>query len=304
MNDFKKSYSFILIITLLFTAQSINIIKTYDTVTFLKQSVDISHYITYTSWNRNPETDLPRCYSGINFTVLNRDVEATNAHLTVILDKSSVIVDKERLEHGLNTITGCHIIDEYEDFDIYHSLTYYITAKTETTFIYGHSESTWKTIFPRWLDSKVASLYITPSNPEVKELENSIAKPLGWLSLCNWVANNLKYENDYDVHGVSEYWQLPTETIGLRTGDCEDYAILLCSLYRVSMYNENDVFVVLGYTADSGHAWVKINLGFPLGWVSIEPQKGGILAIIWGIIDLSTYSTAYEFNDVYFKVLK
>jgi len=303
MNDFKKSYSFILIITLLFTVQSVNIIKTFNTVTFLEYSIDISHYITYTSWGRNPETDLPRCYSGINFTVFNRGLEATNAHLTVIVDESSVIVDKERLKYGLNAITGCYIIDEYEDFDIYHSLSYYITAKTETVFVYGHSESTWKTIFPRWLDEKVASLYITPNNPEIKELEKSISKLLGWLSLCNWVANNIRYAYDSDVHGVSEYWQLPIETNSLRTGDCEDYAILLCSLYRVSMYNENDVFVVVGYTADSGHAWVKINLGL-LGWVNIEPQRGGILAIIEGIIDLSTYSTAYEFNDVYFKVLK
>jgi hypothetical protein len=293
-----------MVVLILLAEQSINTINSFNTITFSEHLLDISHYITYTSWGRNPVTDLPRCYSGINFTILNRDIEAVNAHLTVILDESSVIIDKERLEYGLNTITGTYIIGEYEDFDIDHSLRYYITAKTDTTFVYGYSTSTWKPTFPRRLDEEVASLYITPNNPETVDLEKSITKLLGWLSLCNWVANNIRYEYDSDVHGVSEYWQLPIETNGLRTGDCEDYAILLCSLYRVSMYNENDVFVVLGYPeVGDGHAWVKINFGL-LGWVNIEPQLNGILSIIWGIIDISTYDTVYEFNDVYFKVLK
>ena len=307
-------------IALLFTMQSLNTIKTFNAVTFLEHSVDISYYISYTSWSRNPETDLPRCYSGINFEVFNQGIEAVNAHLTVIVDESSVFVDKERLDYGLNTISGIGIIDEYEDFGFYHPLRYYVTAKTETVFVYGHSESTWKTTFPRWLDEDIASFYITPNNPTVIEKESNIGGWPSWFSLCNWVALNIKYEHDIevalnikyehdiDIHGVGEYWQLPIETLELRTGDCEDFSILLCSLYRANGYDENSVFVLVGPTNDLGkvvygeswHAWVRINIGGI--WTDIEPQDPTV--VLGMFINFALFDGVYQFNDGSFTQLK
>ena len=90
------------------------------------------------------------------------------------------------------------------------------------------------------------------------------------------------------------------------TGDCEDFAILLCSLYRAAGYDENSAYVVLGYTKDAGHAWVRIyaQVGGIGTWINIEPQVGGLFTIFYGLIDITTYDDAFLFNDVHFERLK
>lgn len=40
------------------------------------------------------------------------------------------------------------------------------------------------------------------------------------------VNNSITYRRDKDVHNRIDYWQKPEETLELKTGDCEDYAIL------------------------------------------------------------------------------
>ncbi len=40
-----------------------------------------------------------------------------------------------------------------------------------------------------------------------------------------WVAHNIAYARD-----PGDYWQSPSETLSLRTGDCEDFALLICSM--------------------------------------------------------------------------
>jgi len=41
-----------------------------------------------------------------------------------------------------------------------------------------------------------------------------------------WIKNNITYKSDMEVHKIKDYWQTPNETITLRSGDCEDLAIL------------------------------------------------------------------------------
>lgn len=45
-----------------------------------------------------------------------------------------------------------------------------------------------------------------------------------------FVGRNIKYNLDTDIYGVEDYWATPIETLYLRTGDCEDKAILTCSI--------------------------------------------------------------------------
>ena len=101
-------------------------------------------------------------------------------------------------------------------------------------------------------------------------LKGSLLNVKDWITLRNWVGNNIKYRHDNEVYGVPEYWQFGKETINLRTGDCKDSALLLCSLLRAAGYSGDDVYVIIGKNADGYHAWVKINLG-SVGWYNLEP---------------------------------
>ena len=61
-----------------------------------------------------------------------------------------------------------------------------------------------------------------------------------------------------------EFWQLPRETIEWGKGDCEDQAILLCTLMRVIGVPASDVRVVVGLVSLGGgtaHAWTEFKLG-------------------------------------------
>jgi predicted transglutaminase-like cysteine proteinase len=45
-----------------------------------------------------------------------------------------------------------------------------------------------------------------------------------------WVVDNIAYVYDSQSQGFVEFWQFPFETLALRTGDCEDGAILMASM--------------------------------------------------------------------------
>lgn len=51
----------------------------------------------------------------------------------------------------------------------------------------------------------------------------------GFDDIRDWVAASIEYKTNEEQRGVDEYWQTPEETLSLRSGDCEDFAILLCT---------------------------------------------------------------------------
>ena len=57
----------------------------------------------------------------------------------------------------------------------------------------------------------------------------------------------IRYCSDQELYGYSEYWARPTETLYNMAGDCEDTAILFCSLCKcmgiktVLLYSDNHV---------------------------------------------------------------
>jgi transglutaminase-like putative cysteine protease len=79
--------------------------------------------------------------------------------------------------------------------------------------------------------------------------------PAGVTSLetaFTWCSTNITYKSDMDVHCLEEYWQSGRETMELRTGDCEDFAILFCCMcHSLGM----DARLVVG----NGHATARIN---------------------------------------------
>ncbi len=50
--------------------------------------------------------------------------------------------------------------------------------------------------------------------------------------LFDFVKRNIRYISDKTSVGYTEFWQFANETMLLKTGDCEDGAILLASLLR------------------------------------------------------------------------
>jgi len=153
-------------------------------------------------------------------------------------------------------------------------------------------------------NTELAKLFVTPREPSLVALKDEVLKDAllkmkDWIALRNWVGNNIKYEHDDAVHGVRDYWQLGRETVVLKTGDCEDFSILLCSLLRAAGYSPDDVYVVIGKNPNGYHAWVKINLG-SLGWYNLEPQENGWATLVGDFLTLSDYQALYQFNDQQF----
>jgi predicted transglutaminase-like cysteine proteinase len=46
------------------------------------------------------------------------------------------------------------------------------------------------------------------------------------LRVNDFINDNIAFDDDISVWGQSDYWATPLETIGMRRGDCEDFAII------------------------------------------------------------------------------
>jgi len=124
--------------------------------------------------------------------------------------------------------------------------------------------------------------FITPDCSLVNEcLQGIVGAPPyelskdGFDAIRDWVAANVEYKSDEEQWGVDEYWQTPEETLSLRTGDCEDFAILLCTLLRAYGIDEEHIYVAIGVDDQGyGHAFLIENWYLDGEWRAIEPQVG------------------------------
>ena len=71
--------------------------------------------------------------------------------------------------------------------------------------------------------------------------------------IADWLWKNIEYKDDYEVHGVNEYWQMPLETFELKTGDCEDIALLGQALLKQIKIDTTLVLIYYNYE-EVGHA--------------------------------------------------
>jgi hypothetical protein len=155
----------------------------------------------------------------------------------------------------------------------------------------------------RHFDENLCRSFVTPKDPNVVALKDEILRDklpvtLDWMALRDWVGNNIQYKTDEEVHGVSEFWQFSNETMQLKTGDCEDFSILLCSLLRADGWATDKAYVIVGEHNNLYHAWVRViwnNVQY-----NIEPQGNGFSIAIGDILSLSGYNAKYYFNDVNF----
>lgn len=84
-----------------------------------------------------------------------------------------------------------------------------------------------------------------------------------------WVSQNIIGMSDSIHYPVDEYWQSPTQTYIWRTGDCEDYCILV--LYLIHRDIGIDGEMACGERKGIDHAWVYVDGHY---W---EPQTAQIV---------------------------
>ncbi len=187
------------------------------------------------------------------------------------------------------------------------SLDYDQSKTVEIEAFSGNSTAYWNyTVdaeLPRQPSWGMMRLFVTPDERSVESAYKEIMGGIvfvHWIAIRDWVGKSIDYMNDYESHDANEFWQLGKETLESRTGDSEDFAILLCSLLRRDGWSAEDVYVVIGQNeAGDFHAWVKIKIPM-VGWYNIEPQQGGWYTLVGDYVALHGYSAIYNFNDEYF----
>ena len=245
-------------------------------------------------------TDSPLYISVVTYVISNHGTgTAEGIQATISID--DVVFDEFSLAFLASKDTFADEFSVSMDFDSSKEIS--LTASC------GNSTDTGVLTVTAFLDRRfnpdLASLYITPSDSIIQQtLDEIVSNPLvpDWIEIRDWVADEIEYVSDTTPHGVSEYWQLPRETLSLGTGDCEDFSILLCSLYRAIGWNENRVYVVIGENEGMYHAWVKLDVDI-IGWQNIEPQAGGFNTLVGDFLSLSDYTAKWNFNDVHFNTV-
>lgn len=94
------------------------------------------------------------------------------------------------------------------------------------------------------------------------------------IQILKHVHNVIKYKGDRDTHKVAEFWQHPEETFQTCEGDCEDGALLIISLARMSGIPAYKIKLCAGWVQGkkdkAGHAYVIYLAGdnkwYPIDW--------------------------------------
>ncbi len=120
--------------------------------------------------------------------------------------------------------------------------------------------------------------FIRPDSYMAQEMSKLIQSqstgPIDYVRKC-WIftVEGIKYPkgshatNDWHMmrayHGpkirysVNDFWNFPSETLRDRVGDCDDKAILLCSLLRATAHGRQ-AYVTVGTHRGHGHMWVTL----------------------------------------------
>ena len=272
---------------------------TIEPVITYQPNLIVNGYESDGYWTRNVATNLPNYESNIECSVSNTgNSMAQDVNFELRVDgnlianefvQSISVQDRQTYSYKVTM--------PYDSSRTIEVKTWCSESSDISSFSIEHN-------FPRyWSENPdVLKLFITPNESNVvwrgnQILEDKFFLTPNWMAIRDWVGNTVQYKEDNLVHGKSEYWQFGTDTLRLGTGDCEDFSILLCSLLRANGWSANEVYVVIGVTGDSYHAWVKIDLGL-LGWYHLEPQAGS-----WGLIGdiglwLRGYESVFQFNDL------
>jgi len=96
---------------------------------------------------------------------------------------------------------------------------------------------------------------VQPDDPEVRQLARVLVQAPDFIHVAQEFVNSFTtYQEE-----VGDYWATPAETLGAQAGDCDDKAILLCSILR-NYIPEDQVYCAFGLWnlggEISGHMYV------------------------------------------------
>lgn len=150
-----------------------------------------------------------------------------------------------------------HLMDGHGDLESdYEALLaiYQTLNATYNSYEAAYSKLAFLTWLHVWHPWENETLLITPEDPAVKnkveEITGGWSDPTDWTEywtevkmMYDWVVDNIEYRSDglypvlpedprdwKDMWHRKEMWQFPNQTLDLGKGDCDDMAILLCSM--------------------------------------------------------------------------
>lgn len=105
---------------------------------------------------------------------------------------------------------------------------------------------------------------------KLTNLENEFLKNILWnriitkqnsndekvIKIAKFVNKHLTYKTDKELHYKIEYWCNPYITFKLKSGDCDDYALLIMKFMELAGIPEWRRRIVAGDTACGGHGYV------------------------------------------------
>jgi len=98
--------------------------------------------------------------------------------------------------------------------------------------------------------------FFTSNDSTIPNLPSGLSYDECAVSALRWVHNNISYVSDSSSEGYSEYWQFPFETLTLKTGDCEDGAILIANIMLKAEVPYWRIRLNAGDVKGGGHAYV------------------------------------------------
>ncbi|MEA2066717.1 MAG: transglutaminase-like cysteine peptidase [Thermotogota bacterium] len=251
-------------------------------------------------WVRDATTDLPCYHSTVSYSVSNLgDALASDVKLIASSEEETLIEKTVSINpNGDSYSDKLYVTVMYDS-----STSLSLQASCGVASDMDNFEISAK--LPRIpVSSSIKKLYITPNDPFIQSTVDEIFEDKAWWDtradwkvLCDHVKDGIEYEYDTNLFGKMEYWQLPRETLTSGKGDCEDQAILLCTLLRARGYGPEDVFVIIGVGEEAGHAWVVFKVLDVFGyevWRYLEPTSS-----FWGsgVFDLLAQLLGYYENE-------
>ena len=109
------------------------------------------------------------------------------------------------------------------------------------------------------------------------------------IKILKWVKLNITYMVDSDRFNTPEKWQTTKETLGWKTGDCEDGAILMYCIAVNNKINPANLQLVAGDVTGGGHCWLEYA---PDSKYDYENQKQ-----IWYTMDWCYWYQAGDFDN-------